>query len=57
VLPRERSLFNTVRGSLPFSIQVDKLAAVLIDIAENGAKKRTFENADLNKRANELAGK
>jgi hypothetical protein len=46
---------NNVRNILPYSINLDRLASALIDIAENGAEEKTFEHADLHKRAKDLA--
>jgi len=55
VLTRDRTIKNKVLGSLPYSIQLEDLAAGLIDIAENGAKMTIFENADLRKRSKEMS--
>jgi hypothetical protein len=54
VLGKEKTWGNAVKGGLPYSIRVDELAAVLLDVAENGAEKDTWKNADLKKRGREL---
>ena len=46
VLGKERTMGNALGGLLP-SVRVDELAAVLLDVAENGAERKTWENADL----------
>ena len=54
VLTKEKSVMNSVRRSLPFSIRVDELASVLIDVAINGSKEESWENDRLRTRGKEL---
>ena len=54
VLTKEKGIVNSVRRSLPFSIRVDELASVLIDVVINGSKEEIWENGQLRTRGKEL---
>jgi hypothetical protein len=57
VLTKERTVHSVIRGSLPYTIRVDELAAALINVAENGSELDTLEHADLKQRGKDLIGK
>lgn len=50
VLGQEKSVMRV----LPWSVKVDELSEVLLDVVVHGAKKRTWENADLRRRGAEV---
>jgi len=54
VLGKERTLGNAVKAALGYTVSVDELASVLLDVAEKGAEKDTWENAELRTRGREL---
>ncbi len=53
VIGKERGIKTFVAGFLPM-IQVDELAAAMVDTAINGGKMQTFENGDLVARGKEV---
>jgi hypothetical protein len=49
IVPMEPSLGMSVASALVGSIKVDVLAKAMIELALNGHKEQTFENADITK--------